>query len=169
MNNRYLAPALASLFAIAIPAQAQTGLEAFNPMAMLAPMMTPFGLMMVPTSAPNAAPVNGFNPAAMFNPAMFNPAMFNPAMLPAIPGSPAPAGMMPFSGLQALPQAYGMPQQMANPFAGMPQQMANPFAGMPQQMANPFAGMQQFSMPALPNQAAFPMFPGFSMPVPGAR
>jgi hypothetical protein len=167
LNHPYLAPALASLFAIASPAQAQTGLEAFNPMAMLAPMMTPFGLMMVPNAAPNTAPMNGFNPAALFNPAMFNPAMFNPAMLPTMPGMQAPQGMIPFTGMQAAPQAYGMPTQMPNPFAGVPQPMANPFTAMPQQMANPFATMPQFPMPAQSGFPAFPGFPGF--PFPAAR
>jgi hypothetical protein len=83
-------------------------------------------------------------------------------MLPAMPAAPAPVGMVPFSGLQALPQAYGMPSQIANPFASMPQQMANPFAAMP-----------QFAMPTVPNQAAFPMFQGFpsfpGFPFPAAR
>ena len=175
MNNRYLAPALAALFAVASPTQAQTGMEAFNPMTMLAPMMTPLGAMMVPMTVPNAAPMNNpmnalnpaamfnpgmFNPATMFNPAMlnpamfnpgmFNPAMFNPGMLPAMPAMPsyaAPTGMVPFSGLQAAPQAYGMPAQMANPYAGM----------LP------------FSLPTQPNPAAYPMFPGFPMQFPGSR
>jgi len=172
--------ALASLFAAAFPVHAQTGMEAFNPMAMLAPMMTPLGAMMVPMTAPMNNSMNAFNPATMFNPAMFNPAMFNPAMfnpamfnpatmfnpamfnpatmfnpamlpgmsgMPSMPGYGAPAGMVPFTGLQAAPQAYGMPPQMANPFAGM----------LP------------FPMPAQQNQAAYPMFPGFPMPFPGGR
>ena len=152
MDNRYLAPALASLFAVAFPTHAQTGMEAFNPMAMLAPMMTPLCAMMVPMTAPMNNPMNAFNPATMFNPAMlnpamFNPGMFNPAMLPAMPSYAAPAGMVPFSGLQAAPQAYGMPTQMANPYAGM----------LP------------FSMPTQLNPAAFPMFPGFPLPFPGSR
>lgn len=164
MTHRYFAPSLvlASLFAAALPAQAQTGMEAFNPMAMLVPMMTPLGAMMVPMTAPAAAPMgnpmNAFNPAALFNPAtQFNPAaLFNPAMLPAMPAMPAsaaPAGMVPFTGLQAMPQAYGMPPQMANP-------VANPFAGYP---------MLPFAMPGQPNPSAYPQFPGFPMPFPGSR
>jgi hypothetical protein len=162
--------ALVSLFAVAFPAQAQTRMEAFNPMAMLAPIMTPLGAMMVPMTAPMSNPMNAFNPATMFNPALFNPAMFNPAMLPAMPSMPgygAPAGMVPFTGLQAAPQVYGMPPQMANPFTGF--QAAPQAFGMPPQMANPFAGMQPFPMPVLPNQAAYPVFPGFPMPFPSGR
>ena len=161
MNKSYLAPsmALASLLAAAFPAQAQTGMEAFNPMAMLAPIMTPLGAMMVPMTAPMNNSMNAFNPAmlnptAMFNPGMFNFAtMFNPAMLPVVPTIPGygvPTGMVPFNGLQAMPQAYGMPPQMANPFAVMP----------------------QFPQPAPANQAVYPMFPGFPgfpMPFPGSR
>jgi hypothetical protein len=125
-------------------------MEAFNPMAMLAPMMTPLGAMMVPMTAPMNNPMNAFNPATMFNPGTFNPGMFNPAMLPAMSAMPsyaAPAGMVPFSGLQAAPQAYGMPTQMANPYAGM----------LP------------FSLPTQLNPAAFPMFPGFPLQFPGSR
>ena len=166
MNSRYLAPTLAALFAVASPTHAQTGMEAFNPMTMLAPMMTPLGAMMVPMTAPMNNPTNAFNPAAMFNPGMFNPAtmfnpamfnpgmfnpaMFNPGMLPAMPAMPsyaAPTGMVPFSGLQAAPQAYGMPAQMANPYAGM----------LP------------FSLPTQPSPAAYPMFPGFPIQFPGSR
>lgn len=155
MNNPYLAPsmALASLFALAFPAQAQTqpGMEMFNPMTILAPIMTPLGAMLVPMNNP----ANAFNPATMFNPAMFNPAMLPtmPAM-PAMPSYQAPAGMMPFGVPQGAPQAYAMPPQM---------------------MANPFAGLLPYLMPAQPtqpNQAAYPMFPGipsFPMPFPGAR
>ncbi|MDD5388735.1 MAG: hypothetical protein PHD37_05290 [Gallionellaceae bacterium] len=167
MNNPYLAPsmALASLFALAFPAQAQTppGMEMFNPMTILAPIMTPLGAMLVPMTAPMNNPANAFNPATMFNPALFNPAMLS--AMPTLPGYPAPTGMTPFSGLQAAPQAYGMPPQM----------MANPFVGAPPQMANPFAGLLPYLMPAQPaqpNQAAYPMFPGipnFPMPFPGVR
>lgn len=158
MNNPYFAPsmALASLFVLALPAQAQTqpGMAAFNPMTILAPIMTPLGAMLVPMTAPMNNPANAFNPATLFNPAMFNPAML-PAMpaMPAMPSYPMPAGMMPFGVPQVAPQAYAMPPQMANPFAGM-----LPFL-MPAQ-------------PTQPNQAAYPMFPGipsFPMPFPGAR
>ncbi len=178
MNNSLLAPALASLFAFALPAQAQNAPQPFNPMAMLAPMMTPLGMMLVPTS-PSASPFAGFNPATLFNPAMFNSPQFNPAMLPRMPMAPPPVGMVPFTGLQETPEAYGMPAQMPNPFVGMPQPMPNPFAsmqqpnpfsGMQQPMVNPFAVMQQFTPPQMPNQAAFPMLQGFpGFPFPSAR
>lgn len=179
MKTSYIA--LAALLAPALPAQAQTAMDAFNPMAMLAPIMTPLGAMMVPMMAPMNSSMNMFNPATMYNPAtMFNPAaMANPtAMMPAMPSMPAmpgygaPAGMVPFTGMQLSPQSYGMPPQMANPFAAP--QMANPFA-MPQmsnpfaapQMANPFGNaMMPFSMP---NQAGFPAFPGFPMMLPPTR
>jgi hypothetical protein len=126
--------ALANLAAI-LPAQAQTPPGAFNPMTYLAPMMTPFGIIMAPVTNPGAG---GFNPAAMMNPANFpNPQALMPAL---------PAGMQPFTGLQMPPQAYGMPPQMANPYAGM---MPFPLP-MPLPAPAPNAGI-----PSLP----FPFFP----------
>lgn len=147
MKTRTLA--LAALLAPVLPAQAQTGMEAFNPMTMLAPIMTPLGAMLVPMMAPMNGAMNPFNPAAMYNPAT----MANPmAMMPAIPGYGAPAGMVPFTGMQPSPQAYGMPPQMANPFAGN--------ALMPYAMP---------AMPAQPAYPAFPMLPGFPFPFPASR
>ncbi len=136
----------------ALPAQAQTGMEAFNPMTYLAPIMTPFGMMLAPMTGPAGA--NAFNPAAMLNPAnMPNPAALMPVMpgmtgMPAMPAMPAMPNMQPFSGLQMSPQAYGMPPQMANPYAGM-----MPFAFPSAPAASPF--------PAFPG---FPGFPGFPFP-----
>lgn len=123
---------LAALGAVA-PAQAQTPPGAFNPMTYLAPMMTPFGIIMAPVTNPGAG---GFNPAAMMNPATLPNLQ---ALLPAMS-----AGMQPFSGLQMPPQAYGMQPQMANPYAGM---MPFPF---PPPTPAPNAGF-----PGLP----FPFFP----------
>jgi len=157
MKSRYLA--LAALLTPALPAQAQNAMEAFNPMAMLAPIMTPLGAMLVPMMAPMNGSANQFNPAAMFNPAtMFNPAaMANPmAMMPvmpntmpAMPGYGAPAGMVPFTGMQPMPQAYGMPPQMANPFAGNT--------------------VMPFAMPAATAYPSFPSFPGLPFAVPPSR
>ena len=155
MNNHFIAPslALAGLFAAAFPVQAQSGLEAFNPMTFLAPIMTPLGAVLVPMTAPMNTPANNaatpFNPAAMFNPALFNPAML--PSVPALPGYGAPAGMVPFTGLQAAPQAYGMAPQMVP------------------QMANPFAGMPQFQQPSPSAFPAFPSFPGLPFPFPSGR
>lgn len=164
MNKRHLVPAaLVSLLAATLPAHAQTGMEAFNPFAMLAPIMTPLGAMLVPMISPMNTPTNtplsAFNPAmfnpGIFNPAMFNPAMLNPAMLnPAMQPAGYGAGMVPFTGLQATPQSYyGTPT-------------ANAYPGMSAPMASPYPGMPQFQMPALPT---FPMFPGFPLPFPVAR
>lgn len=154
MKTRTLA--LAALLAPALPAQAQNAMEAFNPFAMLAPIMTPMGAMLVPMMAPMNGSMNQYNPATTYNPAaMFNPAtMANPfAMMPAMPttmpnmpGYGAPAGMVPFTGIQPSPQAYGMPPQMANPFAGN--------VPMP------------YAMPAAP---AYPSFPAFPFPFPTNR
>lgn len=127
----------------AFPAQAQELPGGFNPMTFLAPIMTPFGIMMAPVSQPGNA--NPFNPATMMNPASMPNLQalmpFMPGMqgMPGMPGMPSmPAVMVPFSGLQAAPQAYGMPAAMLNPYAGM----------MP------------FPMPA-PAPAPYPAFPGF--------
>jgi hypothetical protein len=154
LKTRYLA--LATLLAPVLSAHAQ---EAFNPMTFLAPIMTPLGAMMVPMMAPMNGSMNQFNPTAMYNPAaLFNPAtMANPlAMMPAMPttmpnmpGYGAPAGMVPFTGIQPAPQAYGMPPQMANPFAGN--------VPMP------------YAMPAAPAYPSFPAFPGFPFPFPTSR
>ncbi len=157
MNNPYLAPALASLFAVAFPAQAQqTGMEAFNPMTFLAPIMTPLGAMMVPMTAPMTTPMaapNAFNPAALLNAAQLQN-LFNPALLQALFAQqsafavPAtmPAGMPVFPGVQAAPQ-------MANPFAGM---MQYPQMQQPVQAAYP------------PNYApSYPALNGFPFAIPG--
>ena len=157
MNHRHFVPAaLLSLLTVALPAHAQTGAEAFNPFAMLAPLMTQLGAMLVPMMAPMMAPMNaqpnGASPA-VFNP--FNPAMFNQLMQPAAYG--APAGVVPFSGLQSVPQAYGMPAGFPS-FPGLP--TTNAIAGMP--AASPFPAVPQFQMPVLPS---FPVFPGFPFPV----
>jgi hypothetical protein len=162
--------ALAALVAPALPAQAQTGMEAFNPFTMLAPIMTPMGMMLAPMMAPMNNPATMFNPAVMANP-MANPmAMMQPMpnmQMPAMPGMQAmpnfaaPQGMVPFTGLQATPQSFGMaPAQMANPFA-MPQ-MANPY------MTNPYAAMP-FAFPGMPAQAGFPTLPNFPLMFPPAR
>lgn len=170
MNTRYnaLIAALATLMAAAPSVQAQTAMDGFNPLAMLAPIMTPMGAMLVPMMAPmnNQA----FNPATLFNPAaMANPMAMLPQMpqqmpqmpqMPAfpqtqqMPGYGAPVGMVPFTGIQPSPQAYGMPPQMPASFP-MPQ-MQNPYLN----------GMQMpFAMPSLPGAGfpAFPSFPGFPM------
>ncbi len=167
MKSRYLA--LAALLAPTLPAQAQTGMEAFNPFAMLAPIMTPMGAMLVPMLAPMNTPTNPFNPATMFNPAAMSNPMANPmAMMPSVPGMQmptmpnfaAPQGMVPFTGLQATPQSFGMaPAQMNTPFA-MPQ-MANPY------MANPYAAMP-FAIP-MPAPSGFPALPNFPLMFAPAR
>lgn len=148
MKSPYLA--LAALLLPALPAQAQTGLEAFNPLTFLAPIMTPLGAMLVPMQAPMAAPQAQFNPAALFN-----PTAFNGMQMPVMPNYGAPQGMVPFTGLQATPQSFGMaPQQnMPNPFVG------NPFFG------NPYAS-QPMAFPSLPTQNGFPGFPGFPIALP---
>ncbi len=165
MKSRYLA--LAALLAPALPAQAQTGMEAFNPFAMLAPIMTPMGAMLVPMLAPMNTPANPFNPATMFNPAAMSNPMANPMammptlpmQMPAMPNFAAPQGMVPFTGLQATPQSFGMaPTQLANPFAQP--QMANPY------MANPYAAMP-FAIPSMPS--GFPALPNFPLMFPPAR
>ncbi len=143
MNNPYLAPALASLFAVAFPAQAQqTGMEAFNPMTMLAPIMTPLGAMMVPMTAPMTAPMaapNAIDLASMLNPALLQ-SLFNPALLQALFAQQSAMGVYP--GVQAAPQ-----------------------------MANPYAGMMQFPQVPQPAQAAYPAsYPalnGFPFAIPG--
>jgi hypothetical protein len=150
LNTRYLA--LAALLAPILPAQAQTSMEAFNPFAMLAPIMTPLGAMLVPMMAPMNAPTNPFNPTAMYNPAtMANPMAMMPNIptMPVMPGYGAPAGMVPFSGIQASPQAYGMPSQMPNPFVGN--------------------ALMPYAMPAAPTYPAFPAFPGFPFPFQPSR
>lgn len=158
MKSRYLA--LAALLAPALPVQAQTGMEAFNPMTMLAPIMTPLGAMLVPMLAPMNNSMNQFNPAAMSNPMAMMPNMQMPGM-PAMPNFGAPQGMVPFTGLQATPQPFGMmTPQMTNPFA-MPQ-MANPFA------PNPYASMP-FAFPSMPAQNNFPALPNFPLMYPPAR
>lgn len=172
MKSRYLA--LAALMIPVLPAQAQTGMEAFNPFTMLAPIMTPLGAMLVPMLAPMNNSMNQFNPATMINPApMANPwanpmAMMptQPSMqMPVMPNFAAPQGMVPFTGLQATPQSFGMAPQMGNPFA-MPQManpyMANPFA------ANPFANLP-FAFPSMPSQGGYPMLPNFPQMMPPAR
>jgi hypothetical protein len=151
--------ALTALLASTLPAQAQTSMEAFNPFAMLAPIMTPMGVMLAPMMAPMNNPATMFNPAVMANPmAMMQPI---PNMqMPAMPNFAAPQGMLPFTGLQATPPSFGMaPPQMSNPFA-MPQ-MANPY------MANPYAAMP-FAFPGMP-QAGFPTLPNFPLMFPPAR
>lgn len=144
MKTRYLA--LAALLTPVLSAHAQ---EAFNPMTFLAPIMTPLGAMMVPMNGS----MNQYNPAALFNPAtMANPLAMMPAMpttMPNMPGYGVPAGMVPFTGIQPAPQAYGMPPQMANPFAGN--------VPMP------------YAMPAAPAYPSFPAFPGFPFPFPTSR
>ncbi len=136
MKSSYLA--LAALLLPALPAQAQSGLEAFNPLTFLAPIMTPLGAMLVPMQAPMAAPQAQFNPATLFN-----PAAFNGMQMPVMPNYGAAQGMVPFTGLQATPQSFGMVPQ---------QSMPNPFVG------NPFAG-QPMAFPSLPTQNFFPGFP----------
>jgi len=173
MKSRNLA--LAALMFPALTAQAQTGMEAFNPMTMLAPIMTPLGAMLIPVMAPMSNSMNTFNPATMLTPAaMANPLSMMPSMhVPTMPNFAAPQGMVPFTGMQATPQSFGMaPQQMANPFA-MPQMtnpyMANPFAGNPF-AGNPFAGNPFAANPyaGMPTQMGFPTLPGFPM-MPPAR
>ena len=78
MKSRYLA--LAALLAPTLPVQAQTGMEAFNPMTMLAPIMTPLGAMLVPMLTPMNNSMNQFNPAAMSNPMAMMPNMQMPGM-----------------------------------------------------------------------------------------
>lgn len=152
MKIRYLA--LAALLAPALPAQAQTGVEAFNPLAMLAPILTPFGMMLAPMMPATTGGMNPFNPATLFNPAAFmNPAaMQNPmAMLPSMPT------------VQPMP-AYGVPNMMS--FPGMPP--SNPFA-LPQQFPNPFAASLPtlpFALPAAPAQGGFAFPPGLPMLLP---
>lgn len=143
---------LASLAALGVvaPAQAQTQAQSlpgmFNPMTYLAPMMTPFGMIMAPVTNPGAG---GFNPAAMMNPAtMPNLQALMPTM---------PAGMQPFPGLQMTPQGYGMAPQGF----GMPPQMANPYAGM---MPFPFPFPFPFPPPASAPNAGFPGLPGLPFP-----
>jgi hypothetical protein len=151
--------ALTALLVPALPVQAQTGMEAFNPFAMLAPIMTPLGAMLVPMTAPMS---NSMNPY-MANPMAMMPTIPNMAMpgMPALPNFAAPQGMIPFTGLQATPQSFGMaPAQMGNPFV-MPQ-MANPY------MANPFANMP-FGYPNMPAQSGFPTLPNFPLMFPAAR
>jgi hypothetical protein len=155
MKTRYLA--LAALLAPALPAQAQTGLEAFNPLAMMAPMMTPFGMMLLPMMAPTSGVPNL---ASLLNPAMFmNPA----AMMPGMSTLPT----LPFQQGYGLPGALpfpDMPQGMPFP---MPQQAPAPMA-MPQ-MANPFAaGMPMMPFP-MPSQGGYALPPGFPMMPPVAR
>ena len=169
MQTRFLASFGALALLAALPAQAQTSPEAFNPLAFMAPIMTPLGAMMVPVNPAQG----GFNPAAMMNPAMMaNPMALMPAMpgmpsmpsmpsmpampnMPAMPGYGAPAGMVPFSGLQVSPQAYGMPAQMNTPFAA-----ASPSLPFSQPFAQPFN--QPFALPfSLPG---YPAFPGFGLP-----
>jgi hypothetical protein len=144
LKTRYLT--LAALLAPVLSAHAQ---EAFNPMTFLAPIMTPLGAMMVPMNGS----MNQYNPAALLNPAtMANPLAMMPAMpttMPNMPGYGVPAGMVPFTGIQPAPQAYGMPAQMANPFAGN--------VPMP------------YAMPAAPAYPSFPAFPGFPFPFPTSR
>ncbi len=165
MKTRHpaLTATLAALMAATLPVHAQTAADGFNPFAMLAPIMTPMGAMLVPMMAPMNNQT--FNPATLFNPAtMANPMAMLPQMpqqmpqmqqMPAfpqmqqMPGYGAPGGMVPFSGIQLSPQAYGMPSQAQVPFA-VPQ-MQNPY----------LSGMQMpFAMPSLP-AAGFPAFPGF--------
>lgn len=143
MNNPYLAPAFASLFAIAFPAQAQqTGMEAFNPMTLLAPIMTPLGAMMVPMNVPvaTAAP-NAFNPATMINPPLLQ-SLFNPALLQALLAQQSamtmPAPMPVFPGVQGVPQ-----------------------------MANPFASMMPYSQMQQPVPTGYPAMNGFPFAIPG--
>ncbi len=150
MKSTYLA--LAALMIPALPAQAQTGMEAFNPLTFLAPIMTPLGAMLVPMQAPQGQ----FNPATMFN-----PAAFNGMQMPAMPNFGGTQGMVPFTGLQATPQSFGMaPQAMTNPFAAP--QMVNPLSANPF-AANPYAGVP-FAFPSLPS--GYPTFPGFPLQLP---
>jgi hypothetical protein len=156
MKSTYLA--LAALLLPALPAQAQTGMEAFNPLTFLAPIMTPLGAMLVPMQAPQG---------------QFNPAAFNGMQMPAMPNFGGAQGMVPFNGLQATPQSFGMaPQAMTNPFAAP--QTANPFAVNPFAAnpfasnpfaSNPFAGAP-FAFPAMPAANTFPSFPNFPMMIP---
>ncbi|MBI5331269.1 MAG: hypothetical protein HZB71_11735 [Betaproteobacteria bacterium] len=157
MKPSRLAAAMLTLLAASLPAQAQTGMEAFNPMTFLAPMMTPFGAMLVPVTPSGATGANPFNPATLFNPAMMPAMPTFPAMPAQLPGltAPAPAGMVPFTGLQMAPQAYGMPQQMTNPFAG---NAMMPFQLPAAPAASPFPGFQGFQG-----------FPGFTLPFPPSR
>ncbi len=157
MKSTYLA--LAALLLPALPAQAQNGMEAFNPLTFLAPIMTPLGAMLVPMQAPQGQ----FNPATMFN-----PAAFNGMQMPAMPNFAGAQGMVPFNGLQATPQAFGMaPQAMTNPFAAP--QTTNPFAVNPFTAnpfaSNPYAGAP-FAFPAMPAANTFPNLPNFPMLVP---
>lgn len=163
MKLRHLA--LAALLIPALPAQAQqAGMEAFNPFTMLAPIMTPLGAMLVPIMAPMNNQQGPFNPAVMNNPMAMMP--YAPNMPLPAPNFAAPQGMVPFSGLQATPQSFGMaPAQFSNPMA-MPQ-MANPFAANPF-AANPYASMP-FVFPNMPAQTGFPSLPSFPMPFPPAR
>jgi hypothetical protein len=145
MNIRHLA--LAALLSPVLSAQAQSGMEAFNPMAMMMPVMTPMGAMLVPM----ASGMNMMNPAVMMNPAgmmvpmaggmnMMNPAMMmNPmAMMPAMPAMPSASGFGMPSGMPLLAMLGGVPFAMP--------QMANPFpAGFT---------MMPVPMPAAPAQAA---------------
>lgn len=151
MKSTYLA--LAALMIPTLPAQAQTGMEAFNPLTFLAPIMTPLGAMLVPMQAPQTP---------------FNPAAFNGMQLPAMPNFGGAQGMVPFTGLQATPQSFGMAQQpIANPF-NTPQ-MANPFAANPYAV-NPFAttpfAPTPFAFPSLPAASNYPSLPGFPMQFP---
>ena len=73
MKIRYLIPALAVLMAPTLPAQAQMGMEAFNPMTMMGPMMAPMGTMMNPMGMmqPMMAPMGAMmNPMQMMGPMM---------------------------------------------------------------------------------------------------
>jgi hypothetical protein len=117
LKTRYLT--LAALLAPVLSAHAQ---EAFNPMTFLAPIMTPLGAMMVPmmmNGSMNQFNTAMYNPAALFNPAtMANPLAMMPAMpttMPNMPGYGVPAGMVPFTGIQPAPQAYGMPAADGQP------------------------------------------------------
>lgn len=106
--------------------------------------------MLVPMMAPMNGSMNQYNPAAMFNPAaMTNPFAMMPTTMPGIPAYGAPAGMVLFSGTQPSPQAYGMPPQMANPFAGNVQ--------MP------------YAMPAASAYPSFSAIPDFPFPFPTGR
>jgi hypothetical protein len=118
---------LLSIFVIPT-VQAQTGMGAMmNPMAWMAPIMTPMGVMLAPMT----------NPAAMMNPM----AMVNPYAALALPGNnpmwPMPG--MPYGGMPAYGNPYAMP--------GFPMMPTVPGMMTPFPMPVPQGGM---AVPNLP-------------------